>query len=412
MKKRRGYIIFLYIIVLAGFLFVGYQLYSSYLADQITQNYISNNIMQLDFGEEKIKFPLLNSDIGNNEIFLLGETHGVQENYQLDLALFKYLKERTNIKYYLAETGYAQGRLINRYIQTGDEEIIKKIYSYLRGTYAYNKTRYQKLKELRNYYKNLPEGDKFEYLGIDIEHQLQSAFWYMNTLLPEKSIPERIRPVIIRLQQIHKKRQYNREEIKKLSRNIKESIENNSKLYKDYLGKFYWEFKLVNHNIQNRFLAYEGDNFNEIRDRAIYNNFMTVYPYLEKGKFYGMWGDAHTYQKKFNNVDYFASLLTKTPEFNDDILSIKIHYRHCKRMVRNPYDIRSLNSRDPFNITNDIAVDTKGALIKLNSEDSPFEGRDYILVGSFFKIFKNSTTDYIQYLILLNEGIATEPFEK
>lgn len=75
-------------------------------------------------------------DTDKFDLFISGESHAIEKNFRQQLFLIKYLHENANVNYILAEDGVGSAGLMNMYLQTGDEQILKDIFAELRGTMA------------------------------------------------------------------------------------------------------------------------------------------------------------------------------------------------------------------------------------------------------------------------------------
>lgn len=91
---------------------------------------------------------VLDKDLEGKEIIFTAEFHGMKSNMELELKFFKYLKEKTNFKYYLCELPYSQGLMLNKFLETGDTDILDKLYIHSKGTYAYTKDSYDRWLQL------------------------------------------------------------------------------------------------------------------------------------------------------------------------------------------------------------------------------------------------------------------------
>lgn len=67
-------------------------------------------------------------DTDNFDLFISGENHAIEKNFKQQLFLIKYLRENANANYILAEDGVGSAGLMNMYLQTGDEQILKDVF--------------------------------------------------------------------------------------------------------------------------------------------------------------------------------------------------------------------------------------------------------------------------------------------
>lgn len=64
------------------------------------------------------------------KLILLGESHGVAAPQVLDLELLTHLNARIGLTDYLAEVDPVQGAMLNRYLESGDEAVLDRVFDY------------------------------------------------------------------------------------------------------------------------------------------------------------------------------------------------------------------------------------------------------------------------------------------
>lgn len=369
------------------------------------RRYLEKNHSSIQISDDFAEgLDLLNEDLRKNEIFLTGENHGVKANAKLRIEFLKYFKEKINFKYYLCELPYSMTYFLNKYIESGDEEILKDIYMALKGTDAWNQDDYNHWIELYRYNKQLSSKDKIRVMGIDIEHQPKNAFKCMEYIF---SLRENIREIkgsvdiftceVDNLED---------EEIKSISTKLKEELVNNEDRYRKILKEDYFKITYVNDNLLNMLEVYSGNNFNGIRDLKMYENFLKIYKHLPKGKYFGQIGLSHVFKKSFPYVNWFASLLNRdNSKFKDKVLSIAYAYRDCKYL----YPTRRKNYVSSIDTLEHSIKEIKGLLnvdyilFKLNGLNSPFKQR---LIWPLSHKYPSGgvTTDYIDYLLVIRRS--------
>lgn len=374
--------------------------------------YLKDNSRNLNFTGNQLKgLDLLSDSISGKKLFITAESHGVSVNQKLEFEFLKYFKEKANINYYLQETAFSTSMLLNKYLETGNEDILKQVFKPLEGTFAWTKEKYNLWKNIYRFNQSLPERERIIVLGFDIEHQLENAFWYLNTIIPEKEVPKDIKPYILRIKSIHQNKEYDNREIKDFVHKLKNNIDKNEKIYQDFFDQDFFGFQLVNNNVINRYKAYQKKNneWNITRDKMMYDNFLKIYSRYSDGKYYGQWGLNHAFQKKQDGVNWFASKLDNDGDspLKGQILSIVYLYQNCTRINNNgKYSETSMSN----NISKQIDLLSQGemTLFKLNGKQSPFSDNliwmlDETVPGN------GVTTDYFQYLIFLKDFKASIP---
>lgn len=379
-----------------------------------------------------LSLSLMDEDLEKREIFLSGENHGVKANVDLRMKFVKYFKEKTDFKYYLWELPYSIAYFLNGYLQTGDEGILRDVYSNLEGTDAYNQDDYKHWKDLYKYNKSLSKERKITIVGIDIEHQITNAIKFINHCLSQALANsnygdrENLKPI----EDIHKQldnlmdiaekeHQADSQDysgrLKNFSDKLVANLKLNKNIYKEILEDNYFPYKLVSQNLLNRYEVYEGNNFNHIRDRIMYKNFRTIYTSLAKGKYFGQLGLSHIFQNSFPYVDWFAALLKKDPGFQGKILSIAYVYKDCRYLYptqRMTYT-SSIDTLDPTMEDFQDLLQGTFTIFKLNGSGSPFTRELLWPIGHKFPK-KGVTTDYFQYLLVIkgSSNAGPIPWEK
>ncbi len=328
--------------------------------DKRLKKYLRENHSVIYPKEEIIKdLSIMDDDLKDNEIFLIGENHGVKANVELKMKFLKYFKAKTNFKYYICELPYSMTYFLNRYLETGDDSILKDVYRPIKGTYAWNKDEYNFWEDLYKYNKMLSKEDRIIPIGIDIEHQPKNAFKFM---------------------------QY--------------SLDN----------KYYSEFKHVNKNLLNMLEVYQSNNFNGTRDEKLYKNFLSISRDLPKAKYFGQIGLSHVFQRSFPYVNWFASSLNKEASpFKGKILSVVYGYKNCKYLYptkRKDY-VSHIDTLDLSIVEFKDFINSKYTIFKLNQMDSPFNER--LIWPLKHKFSENGvTTDYFQYLAVIRDSEEME----
>lgn len=422
MRKNNSVMIFLIIIlVLLGGCNKTVKVNNS--TENSINTYLSTNynVINLDKQDSFSDLSIIDGDLKNKEIFFTGENHGIKANKKLNMKFLKYFKKKTNFKYYLCELPYSDTYFLNKYLISGDTKILEKIYKPLKGTFEWNKDNYNHWKELYEFNKKLPENQKIQVVGIDIEHQSINALAYMNEVVDNNEMPKEIDNTLKGIKKLYNK--YSKEnvvneiELKEFCKTLKKNIEENENIYKQYLKKEFLGFKLVNDNILYKYEAYDAKNndFNKVRDKRIYENFKNIYSELPKGKYYGQWGLNHVYQKEQDNVKWVAAAMNEEGSvLKDKILSIIYVYDNCKYMSKNidrTYSIGEAYSYDSWNNIFKDFIKENYTMFRLTGKESPFKNKMIWPINSNWtgEIPKGSTTDFFQYIVVIRKSQATEP---
>lgn len=331
--------------------------------DKRLKKYLRENHSEIYSKDESMEdLSVMDSDLKDYEIFLVGENHGVKANVELKIKFLKYFKRKTNFKYYIYELPFSMTYFLNKYLETGNDEILKDVYKPIRGTYAWNKDEYNYWKALYKYNIRLPKDDRIIIIGIDIEHQPKNAFKFMEYCLDKG---------------------------------------------------YYSKFKHVNNNLLNMLEVYESNNFNGTRDEKLYENFLSISSHLPKGKYFGQIGLSHVFQRSFPYVNWFASSLNKeSSPFKGKILSVAYAYENCKYLnpTKRKNYVSHINTLDPSIVEFKDFINSEYTIFKLNQKNSPFNEK---LIWPLIHKFPEAgvTTDYFQYLLVIKDSEEMEGFK-
>ncbi|WP_394897273.1 TraB/GumN family protein [Clostridium paraputrificum] len=331
---------------------------------------------------------LFESDLENNEIFIAGESHGSVKSIDMNLYLLKYFVEKGNVKYILYEDGYASAQYLNIYLDTGDESILEDLFYKIRGTMSYTMENYNFLKGVYEYNVTLEEEKKLRFIGIDKENPLV-AIKYIRSLLPTAEPTDDITEEFISV-------------IKELSKSTyidksKEAIQllsDGEKEIEKYLGKHYFDLTFTLKN-----LAVSEGQLD--REELLINNFIELYEYLPKGKFFGQFGGDHTNLSP--NTKSLASYLQNNYEkTKDKVISINYEYNNSHSYIPQGLNVDSkLTERiDSYFFPDDKST----VLLKLNYEDSIYNKKDIYLNDN------NPQIKYFQYIILISDSQAANKY--
>ncbi|MDF2700291.1 MAG: hypothetical protein K0Q49_1849 [Haloplasmataceae bacterium] len=327
-------------------------------------NYLKNNLEYLDVDHPN--FNLLSADLLNNHAFIASEIHGIKANYKIEYNLFTYLNKNADVHFLLLEISFSSGFLLNEYVQTGNEELLDIVFSFYKGTPFWSLEEYQFFKELYEYNKTLPT--KITLIGIDIEHSIDSYQYLFNL-------------------------------------NI-------------------LELDLLNHlkvNKENRDLLYNDAEFNwQLREDKMYLNYLSLSKIYQVDQFYGQFGTMHCF-KNIINDDFksLAYLLSHDELSNVKDQTIVIITLYNKSHYLQEFNSNKLVHYSYKDITNylsnsiDYFEKTEFMLFKLNQNNSPYQD-NLIWLFDHYKIKneKTVTTDYFDYIILINHSSAAKPLEK
>ncbi|HWP97604.1 MAG TPA: erythromycin esterase family protein [Syntrophomonadaceae bacterium] len=351
---------------------------------------------------------LLDSDAEKNSIFLSGEAHAIAQNTVMELYLLQYFNQRQGVRYLLSENGYAQAQLINQYLNTGDESILRKVYDELKGTAAWNQESYDFCVSLRKYNDSLPQEKRVMVVGIDLEHQVNTAFLYLNTLLPSTTPPASITQSIEEL-----RKNYDNPKARKdaLVTKLHDDINRHDEDYKKYLGENYFDFTFEVENILNGIQYKSSSQAADFREDCIRNNFVSIFNHLPEGKYYGELGLEHTYLSDHGGNsslhNCLATFLNK--EFaptSGRVVSIAYFYYNTMQMTwGKTYGQTKYQDYLQDDLLNQICPGEL-CLMKFTGSNSPFNNKPFLVEDPK----GGCTVDYYQYGILIKNSPAAHPY--
>lgn len=370
--------------------------------------YINNNKYNIDIkdNDNLSSFKVLDNDIKKYEIFLTGENHAVAFNGDVRLKFLKYLNKNAGVNYCLAELSYSAGVLINKYLKTGDESILRSVYAEFNKTFAYDENEFETWIKLYNYNKGLPPDKKITVIGIDIEFQKNTTRNCLEYLIKDKKVPSSIADSINIIKNIGMS-STNVQNIRS-AKTIYDDIQKKKSIYENFLGENYFDFEMTLRNMIDT-----STDSNDKRENTLYKNFNLIYSHYPKGKYFGEFGGEHTYLKKrkskfLNVADFAAQLNGNGSLFKGKVLSIPYIYFNCKyRNTDNNGDNFVTKTFDNALIFYDFSnSQNKNTLYKLDSKNSPFARQLYLVQNADGGV----ATDYFEYVLTINDSPASSPY--
>jgi len=371
------------------------------------------NELDIENNDDFSTFSLLDEVVGDYKMFFVGENHEFKSsNVKLQLKMFKYLYKNAGVRTMLIELGYSWGWLFNEYVQTGDTNIfnILETYSWKQYTDLY--------KGVREFNEPLPENEKVNVIGVDVERFYGLPIKTLCYLLPENDPPDEL---ILNVESLTGLSVYNDEYMEQRrsdnywddyyyssnysSHNTIEAFveDFNSKraLYKEYIGQNFTLFERIVKSIEDmiQYYEYESENMTHTyvyREKYMFDQFMIYLKENPDVKCYAQFGRCHTSVVKQEEAcswyDYnsFATRLNKS---NDTLVKGKVCSIGCF------YPEGSLGSEileeneHLLEIVN-IAEDDNLTIFKLTTDTSIFE----------------EFTDKFKYIIINNMELSDEDY--
>lgn len=182
--KKTFKIIFL---VFLALIFISIAAYFSFLGwERITGgkfvDYLNQNKETVGI-DDSFSYKIMENDLAENKLILVGESHGFEEPTKFDIDFFKHLYSNFNVRNYFAELDFAQAKLMNEYMETGDESTLQTIlqnWIVIQG--RNNKDYFDKYRAFHQFYQKLPADDKFKFVGVDRIQDWNTLTIYINYL--------------------------------------------------------------------------------------------------------------------------------------------------------------------------------------------------------------------------------------
>lgn len=323
------------------------------------------------------KIKLDKNDLDYYQAFVMSELHGFKENSNIRYHFLTYLNSSKNVNVYLGEISFSSGYLLNEYIHTGNEELLSKVFSFYEGSTFYTLEEYQFYQKLYIYNKNKSKEEKIKIYGIDIEHSLESTLYFYNY--------------------------YTNSSVDKVEEILKLSFSDPILIHLQKSLTDYYNF-------------YQTLNWQK-RDLAMYHNYLFLKQTFNIDKFYSQLGAKHSYRDllsdNFMSFTYFLSHDLTSP-VKDKVLSIHIFYKDSKCLevgkVNSETIYKKVFTRKTYKTDNLSVLKKAFNLINLQRENSPYM-KELIWYNTSENNKNKVTTDYYQYIILINNSEASTPLD-
>ncbi len=361
--------------------------------------------------EKNFSYETLGKDIEQNQLILVGEIHGFDEPSKFDVDFFKYLHKNHNVAHYFAEFDFVQANLLNDFLKTGDQELLKKTlrkWAVFQG--RNNKDYFNKYMELHKYYKQLPEGEKFEIIGIDRFQDRTLLTEFLNKLSPNSNL------------------------------DLGEALKMDSILILiDQLNLVYSQspdtLSLLSHLKFNAQLVLDKEN----REEILFQNFSKMFKkhQLTDQKIYGFFGLSHVFQYRINGYHPLASKIRMSDlGLENKILSINIMMNDSHMVMASKQLPEFMRDSGPYtkmavsadNMLFMYLVGVKDlkrmtpehhkSLIKMTAQNSPYgnsslrmtKAIQLLPVTDLFEM-NDKGKPYVQYTVFVRNSDWAEPME-
>lgn len=355
--------------------------------NEIETNYLDNNSEVINFNDNN-DFKIIEDDIKNNRAFITSEIHGIKANLSFKYAFFKFLHENADVDVLILEISISSGYMLNEYLKTGDINILDNIFSLYKGSTFYTKEEYNFFIKLYDYNKSLSDNNKIKIVGIDIEHSYNGVLYYLSYLNEKKKL---INFKINQLDDLNFDGNVLNIDEKILLRVIR-----NINYNKNFYNELDWQY----------------------REKKMYQNYLFLQDVYNINKFYAQFGLMHCFKEitgnNFKSIVYFLDKEGKS-KVKNNVLVIASIYKNCKYIDSIQYNnlfyykkyiINKSYRGNNFNKYQDVL------LFKLNDSLSPYNNELKWFIDRYEPLSDKVTTDYFEYILLINDSQPSTPMEK
>lgn len=304
--------------------------------------YWEGHIQPLDLADDSLfsSFGMLDTVVDDYRFFFTAEQHWKTINTKIQFAFLTYLHQTANVRNMILEGGYAYGFLINRYLQTGDKPLLQKA---LNNIPVCPDDQQQMFELLYAYNQKLPDSQRIQTVGIDLEHSPELALQAIHTLLPKRNPPRQIARNMARIKELHRSRYYDKREVKRFFKRLEKDLDRKRSHYQTFWGTDLARFELLVEN------SLHGFQFNLLkalifkdswqkREERMYNNFLALTPYMKSGNYYAQFGALHTDISRSRSWE-FPSLAHRlnyypTSPVSDKVLTISRYLRKMQEQYQ------------------------------------------------------------------------------
>ncbi len=377
--------------------------------------------------------PVFDDAFYQNQLFLLGESHGFQRVQDVDFALLKHLNQRVGVRYYVAEVDMSKAYFLNQYLQTGNDSTLMRVFrSWVQETAQWaNRDFFRKIQRIRALNRTLPASRQIRFLGLDRIQDRALVANHLAELLAGKKLPATARLLTdsLRIRLTTKTPDSLRAD---LALRLLADMDANPATYQKTPGTT--TVSELRHLLQN--VVYL--KMLRSREKTIVANFQTLYKTgsLQTEKLYGLWGFFHVLQAPLpDGARSFAATLRESDlPMHNKIVSLSCSYVGSKMMVPTAFlppfwqergktysRVNKFNNDGPMMITDGIETlktatqPNTVTLFKLAGSEagtqpirmsySPFMPKEQQMTFDPAR----PATDYYQYTVLIRDSEATEP---
>ena len=395
---------------------------------QSKKEYLEKN--RFDLNSKNFHFPQTNYNIIG-----FGAYHGSAKTEDVEIKLIKSLTKSKSIKYYLPETDFSIAHYFNEFLKTGDTILLKDLVTQYGIRVHQERTIevYNKWKNLRKINNQLPEKEKIQVVGIDLQVNYKYVSRHILEILDN---PENKLKAINQIQDMVKTdtTSYALGDLSYATTILKkfvEDYETNKAKYENHIK----DKSAFNHIVKNLKISFLK---NPERGKTIYENYLSLdstYDFKNNPQFLRM-GFFHLEKSREGEKGYppfFTRLVENNIYPKEKIISVIGFFTDSKVVWDEKYDDKGNYTgytieagygigdyeKEYFRGIQNLK-DTKisdETLFRLNKSNSPYSNKEPDLIEIIMKDEKSngeavkgmSTLDFLDYAVLISNSKASTP---
>ncbi len=252
------------------------------------------------------------SHLPNSRVYFVGQLHNNEANAIIEKTLTLSLHAKYDVQYQLLEYAHSAAFFINRYLQTGEEELLKFIHA---------DAKFNFIKTIKAYNNSLKADKQIRFYGVDFENRqngkyTQKAF---SIILDELklSASETLASLLRNIIECQSK------DMERNLISLKSYLEEHDSINRPLLGKYYLDVLLM---------ANASFNFSPRRDASMVSNFFRLYKELAKEgsdpKFFASFGTGHINPRNKDGMAMKLMLDQQSPVKNN-VCVLGVQYFNC-----------------------------------------------------------------------------------
>lgn len=233
------------------------------------------------------------------QLYLLGETHGFAENFDIQLWHIKQLHAMDSLRQVILEIPAGFEFYIEKYLKDGKIDAFKEIVFQKRQGSVFSSEEFiQFMQDFRKWNKSLPANQKVKLIPVDAESDPSTTLRAMLQMIPNGSIPKEINVTVDMMVRFRNDGVFTSEKMTILANQLEGNFLSFQGTYYELLGDYYPMYYRSLMSLINS--AYRP------REIAMYFNIVQYFTNAEThGNSFGQFGALHCRSGKSDKTGYF-----------------------------------------------------------------------------------------------------------